>query len=712
MPPHLQNVKTDFVAPSRAEGGPTVSFKQNSAKQQSLVTRFLRFEPGIANGARDAVHELANDVMSVNAVIHSPFGAKVVSFADYSASGKALRSIEDYIHQHVLPLFGDSHESSSATVIQTASFLEEARRTIVDETNAFIDGPDAVDRLILTEPGSTGAIERLIAELGLHKSSSDTIVAADTRPIVFVGPFDQPSDVRRWRESAAEVVSIPENGAGHVDMKALKRSLEHYGNRSLKIGVFSASSSLTGLLTDVDAVTALLHQNGALSLWDYSAAAPYVTIDMNPVPNGSGSIAKDAIFFSGHKFIGGRGSPSVLIVKKKLLSNAVNTSSDLEDPHQLSDSFVDHEQGDQADAIGSIRLGLALQLKQSVGAASVAKLERHHVNRVRESLAESPNIVLLGHDDFMNHRLPFFSFLVRFGDRFLHYNFVGALLNDLFGIQVCVAFQGPYGARLLGLSTNDRLALERAVEARNDVLKPGFLHMSFPYFMGDAEADYILDAIHFVASEGWKFLSQYSFDRITGDWTRRGRTSGLRPQQLSKLSGANSKRQSELVLNASQLADHRMHNMKLARSLARHCETAPIEDFCSVTLDVSLEGLRWFIYPVEAVAALRSRAVPELSTGITGPFQPEMYMEGAVGDRWTIRVKTDREPAATRSARARARLRRLVDFCARFSWNKHAWGKIPGSKRDRSANAAPTRCEGIEVTTISWCVLLLSNELL
>ena len=33
------------------------------------------------------------------------------------------------------------------------------------------------------------------------------------------------------------------------------------------------------------------------------------------------------------------------------------------------------------------------------------------------------------------HHLPIFSFLIRKGHRFLHHNFVCALLNDLFGVQ-------------------------------------------------------------------------------------------------------------------------------------------------------------------------------------------------------------------------------------------------------------------------------------
>ncbi|TYZ64561.1 hypothetical protein PybrP1_008628, partial [[Pythium] brassicae (nom. inval.)] len=63
--------------------------------------------------------------------------------------------------------------------------------------------------------------------------------------------------------------------------------------------------------------------------------------------------------------------------------------------------------------------------------------------------------VVLGRSDV--DKLPIFSFLARFHDRFLHHNFVCALLNDLFGVQSRGGCQcaGPYAARLLGIELDD-----------------------------------------------------------------------------------------------------------------------------------------------------------------------------------------------------------------------------------------------------------------
>ena len=53
-----------------------------------------------------------------------------------------------------------------------------------------------------------------------------------------------------------------------------------YAHRPLLIGSFSAASNVTGILSDTRAIAALLHRYGALSFWDFAAAAPYVDIEM------------------------------------------------------------------------------------------------------------------------------------------------------------------------------------------------------------------------------------------------------------------------------------------------------------------------------------------------------------------------------------------------------------------------------------------------
>ena len=105
-------------------------------------------------------------------------------------------------------------------------------------------------------------------------------IPADQRPVVFIGPYEHHSNELPWRESIADVVTIDEDHDGHVDLAQLEAELERYRDRPQLIGSFSAASNVTGIVTDTIAVSSLLHRYGAIALWDYAAAAPYVEIDM------------------------------------------------------------------------------------------------------------------------------------------------------------------------------------------------------------------------------------------------------------------------------------------------------------------------------------------------------------------------------------------------------------------------------------------------
>lgn len=583
--------------------------------------------------------QIADDVIGAHATVRSPFGVRAVSYADYVTSGRALQSIEDFLRRHVLPLYGSTHTTTSATGAKTARLREEARRIIANAVNADADA----DCVLFTGSGSTGAIHKLMAALGLGKAPQP----ADSRPVVFVGPFAHHSNLLPWRESGADVVSIPEDDAGRVDVATLKRRLLQFRRRPLKIGSFSAASSLTGLLTDVDAVTAVLHHHGALALWDYAVCAPSVAIDMNPEGKGPVSLHKDAVFLSGHRFIGGVGSPGVLVVKKKLLANAAPTAPGggstlfvTDKAHQYVGDVTEREECGTPDIVGSIRLGLAIQLKQRVGAASIMEVERGHAQQVRSSLRQNPAVVLLGRDEVAGHALPVFSFLVRFGDRFLHHNFVCALLNDLFGVQASGGSHSadPHAARLLGITSDDTLALGQAVSAETEVLKPGCSRLSFPFFVDDAQIEYVLAAVHFVASHGWKFLPLYAFDCKTGAWRHRKRAAAVSSAsdlQLSQFALGEYLRSDEapapapLPLPASlatwEVATHRKENLALAHKIAGRLTRRMLDTCRAEALRPALERLRWFAYSRDALALLQSGERPLLTAKVHGPCQPHRY---------------------------------------------------------------------------------------
>ena len=249
-------------------------------------------------------------VIGEDAVLDGPYGRRRITYADYTASGRSLDFLEDFIREHVLPRYANTHTESSGTGLQTSLLRQDARRIIHDAV-----GGTENDLVIFCGSGATAAVNKLVDILELRVPSGlakryrwGEQIPDRERPVVFVGPYEHHSNELPWRESIADLVVIDEDADGHIDLKQLEQRLIHFADRPLRIGSFSAASNVTGVLSDADRIATLLHEHGALSFWDYAAAGPYVPIRMRDSASGRGD-HKDAIFLSPHKFVGGPRPP-------------------------------------------------------------------------------------------------------------------------------------------------------------------------------------------------------------------------------------------------------------------------------------------------------------------------------------------------------------------------------------------------------------------
>ena len=569
-------------------------------------------------------------------------------YADYTASGKSLTFIEDYLRSHVLPIYGNTHSSNSATSTATTLYMHEAREMVLKAVNGNRDR----DVAIFTGSGSTAAVNKMVSILGLGGPNADAVV--------FVSLMDHHSNLLPWRESGAQVVTIgldPQTGG--INMSELDKALEeHAKDGRLLIGSFPAASNVTGVLIDTKRITKLLHVHGALAFFDYATAAPYVKIDMNPAADGVEAYM-DAIFVSPHKFVGGPGTPGLLVAKTSLFDVArarggPPTSAPgggtvffvSEEDHAYLGDIEYREEGGTPPILGAIRTGMVFQLQTALGHEAIAAREAELVQRAHQVWDGVDNLVLLGPEGVPESgKLAIFSFLIRAEgapDMFLHHGFVTLLLNDLFGIQArggC-ACAGPYAAHLLAMSAADIHAYVALMEGDDEyeISRPGFCRVALPFFAPDAEIEYILKAVAFVAEHGVAFLPSYSFIGHTTEWVHAKKTTPMARQWIQGISYASGQFQVSPPSFEAPLPNYDYEAvLGQADALAERLRASPgaAVDQSGMFSDGQAQRLRWFMLPYEAGMYLKDGSVatsashPVYNNTLTAPVMADSTTSAA-----------------------------------------------------------------------------------
>lgn len=492
---------------------------------------------------QDYFQSFRRNIIGIDTSFSTPFGEEKIVYADWTASGRAYKPIEDRIQNNIMPFLGNTHTETTATGMAMTRAYEKSKQIIKNHVNANDN-----DVLIFAGSGMTGAINKLQRLMGLRLPErivdyvkpgylTETSERENNppkmqeflhhcldldlrlKPVVFISHMEHHSNQTSWLETIADVEIIPGNSEGNICLSALADLLVQYKDRLHKIVTITGCSNVTGIQTTYHEVAKLAHAHNALCFVDFACSAPYISIDMHPKENGA---HLDAIFFSPHKFLGGQGTPGVLIFNKKLYKNFIPDQPGggtvmFTNPwkfHEYISDIEHREDGGTPPFLQGIKAALAVKLKEKMGAENMLKREEELLEIVFDKLPRVPGVEIL--EGRTTKRLGVISFILQG----THYNLVVKMLNDRFGIQTrggC-ACAGTYGHLLLNLDPQHSHNILEEIHKGHLSCRPGWVRMSIHPVMTNEEIIYIINGIEQVAIHYQEWKNDYRYKEQTNEY--------------------------------------------------------------------------------------------------------------------------------------------------------------------------------------------------
>ncbi len=456
--------------------------------------------------------------IGIHQTFPTPFGEKKMIYADWIASGRLYAPIENKIQEKLFPFCGNTHTETSITGTLMTRAYHEAKQVIKKAVHA-----NDSDALIFSGSGMTDSINKLQRILGLRYPencktfftgpNNTFCIDEKDRPMVFITHMEHHSNHTSWLETIADVEIINADKEGLVDLNHLESLIKQYENRPLKIASVTAASNVTGVCTPYATIAEMIHAVGGYCFVDFACSGPYVSIDMHPEKEAQ---QLDVVFLSPHKFLGGPATPGIMIMNKALYKNAIPDHSGggtvkFTTPwkfHEYIDDIEDREDGGTPPFLQGIKAALCFNLKQEMGVENILTREKEIIHQVFSRLQKVENIHILAGN--LQERIGAISFYV--DD--LHFNLGVRLLNDYFGIQVrggC-ACAGTYGHYLLGIDKEQSDAIRQGLKKGQLFMRPGWIRLSVHPTMSNAEVEFILDSIIYVAENHAELAKNYTYN--------------------------------------------------------------------------------------------------------------------------------------------------------------------------------------------------------
>lgn len=436
--------------------------------------------------------ELKNKLTYPSPIIRTPFFNEVkILFADDTATGRPSPYVDKMIERNILPYCSNTHSNA---------FCGTLMSEYIDKTRAYIREQYKLrkhHKIFFSGNGATGASNHLVGSIDTDKYKSVNI---------FITIFEHHSNYLPWYELARKKKNIhififPLTKYDDIDLIWMDKQLQQNNHKhNLNIVSITACSNVTGIITDYKTVYELVNKYNVYEvknnflLLDCASLAPYKLLDGRYF---------DGAFISGHKFMGGTGSPGILIAHEELFKKGCPyapgggcvISADL-DKIVYDTDLERKESAGTPNIIGIIRIYYAMQLRDNMLdiISNNEKYITHYVHNYFINMSRSNddvNIIYPSKD--LDNRIP----IIALYSKSLHYNFIVLLLNDLFGIQTR---GGVSCAGMFGQYLHEKIKLG------------GWTRITFSWWMTKDEIDYILHAVTIVLTYGHMFKKYYTYD--------------------------------------------------------------------------------------------------------------------------------------------------------------------------------------------------------